>query len=1021
MIRAREACIGVRDETRRVASRLNHLKATIFLVIAYLVASSAALAGDLDRVIVFNIEAQTLGEALLQFGAQADVKISFAWDPKTARLGTQELKGSYTARQALSKILRGTPLGFEEHGNTVEIVVARLATRQPKLEASPGTPADDPPASASGNAKQRKSATAGTTLEEVVVVGTHIRGLSGPTGEKPVVITRQQIETSGYATTPQIIESLPQNFGGGVGEVQSPISTDTTAANFNRGTAVNLRGLGADSTLVLIDGHRVPGSGVNGAFTDISDIPASAIERIEVLPDGASAVYGSDAVGGVVNIVLRQKLNGAETTARVGTYAGAATETTVSQVIGHIWSAGSVLADYQYYHRDSLPATARRFSSSDDLRGYGGSDYRSPDSNPGNILSLFTGLPAFAIPAHQDGVGLTPADLLAGQVNYFDSAPTRDLLPEQTMHSAFVSFRQTVADRVELFSESRFNLRETLERAGPLKETLTVPSTNPFFVNPLAGINFVELDYNFLQDLGTQMLDGRITTYTEVAGLKLSLPEQWQLSISGNYGRERTRASLNNEASTGALAAALADPNPATAFNPFGDGSYTSPATLAAIRATDYENDHSYVNEEALTADGPLWRLPGGPVRVAAGAQYRAEGVSGTEEFPGADSSKNLARNVLAGFMELAMPVVGPRNAVTGVRSLRLSLAGRIDRYSDFGRTANSKAGVDWSPTRAWHIRGTWGTSFKPPRLIQLLTSFPNAFDFATSLEAPTGLVSSLVQFGNNPALRPETAHVWTTGMDFSPAGGEGPSLDATYWNIDFENVIEAAGPAANPYGILMDESAWASVINLAPTSAEIAAICHSPTFFGSVAGCLGGKYGAIVDLRLQNLASERVRGFDLSGSYPWSGVGGEFRIGVQSTYVVDYLLQASQTSPTEQLVNTIGNVPRLRLRGSLAWSRGGLSATAYANVTGGYTDNISVPERHVGSWETVDLSVAYRVPWTRGILNSASVRLSAVNLFNEDPPFANVGSTAVGGFGYDPANANPYGRILSLQISTSY
>lgn len=238
------------------------------------------------------------------------------------------------------------------------------------------------------------------------VTGTHIRGTND--SAFPIwIYNRDVIEASGAGTLQQFIQMLPQNFNGGASEntVQS-VAGGGNATNAVQGTGVNLRGLGNDATLVLVNGHRLAPGNITGNFVDLSLIPLYAVERVEVVTDGASAIYGSDAVGGVVNIILGRNLDGAETRARYGRVtSGSTSETEVGQTVGHGWDTGSALLIYDYWDRTPLDASSR---------------------------------------------------------SYTESAPEPFmLLPEQVRHSAFFSVENAVTAAVQLFAEGSYSHRST--------------------------------------------------------------------------------------------------------------------------------------------------------------------------------------------------------------------------------------------------------------------------------------------------------------------------------------------------------------------------------------------------------------------------------------------------------------------------------------------------------------------------------------------------------------------------------
>lgn len=211
-----------------------------------------------------------------------------------------------------------------------------------------------------------------TPLESMIVTGSHIRETAAD-GSSPVIIfEKEDIERTGVATLPQFFEKLPQNFGGGAnGANVANLGLDRdTANNFGQGTSINLRGLGTGTTLTLINGHRVASSN-RYQYVDVSLIPMSAVERVEILTDGASAIYGADAIGGVVNIILRQDFIGYETSARYGTTtSGGMNEYQASQAGGWAWDGGHLLATYEYMKQGSLSATDRSFSENVTVKPY---------------------------------------------------------------------------------------------------------------------------------------------------------------------------------------------------------------------------------------------------------------------------------------------------------------------------------------------------------------------------------------------------------------------------------------------------------------------------------------------------------------------------------------------------------------------------------------------------------------------------------------------------------------------------
>ena len=233
-------------------------------------------------------------------------------------------------------------------------------------------------------------------IEEVTVTGSRIRGVA-PVGSPVISLGREDLNLSASSTVADFLKEIPQVVGTGIDETRF-VSTGINASNASRATAINLRGLSPAATLVLLDGHRVTPSGTAGAFVDSSAIPSAAIERLEVVADGSSALYGSDAIAGVVNMIVRKNFEGAETTVR-DNFADGYSRLQLSQLFGHRWDNGNVMLAYEYTTNDALNSTERDFYRADQ-RPRGGSDYRSQNCVPG---TLRIGTTTYAIPEAPSG------------------------------------------------------------------------------------------------------------------------------------------------------------------------------------------------------------------------------------------------------------------------------------------------------------------------------------------------------------------------------------------------------------------------------------------------------------------------------------------------------------------------------------------------------------------------------------------------------------------------------------------
>jgi hypothetical protein len=263
--------------------------------------------------------------------------------------------------------------------------------------------------------------------------------------------------------------------------------------------------------------------------------------------------------------------------------------------------------------------------------------------------------------------------------------------------------------------------------------------------------------------------------------------------------------------------------------------------------------------------------------------------------------------------------------------------------------------------------------------------------------------------------LRQETATTWTAGFDVVPVTDPDLIFSLTYYAINYTGQI-AQPAAADPFDILIQENQWAGVITRNPTQAEISAICNRPDFVGSVSSCLASNPAAIVDARLANLASTQVSGLDLNVHQKIDSGVGHFDFGLQGSYVFHFDQAVTSTSPSVDIVNTFGNPMKLRFRATAGWDQhgardSGFGANVAVNFTNAYDNPGSTLLPRIDSLTTVDLQFRYRTAKGVGFLGGMEFALNAVNVFNQSPPF--VDST----YGYDRANFQPHGRVLSLSV----
>lgn len=1001
-------------------SGLVHLKCA---AAAFGIAVMSQPAGAAQPAAEYRIEGGSLRDALAAYAHITGRQLLYASALVDGRRAPP-LSGRYSADEALHRLLAGTDIRVRRAGAAYVLEAAPPARRHAR-----------PPRG--GPSRHRAPAPSPSPLPhetdngtEIVITGSNIRGLRD--GPSPVqVIDRAAIERDGYGTVAEALAALPQNFGGTGTEDTVLTNTDTSTLNFAVGSSANLRGLGSDATLTLVNGRRLPGSGGKGDFADLSLIPLAAVERVEVLTDGASAIYGADAVGGVVNLILRRRLDGGETRLRVGgATQGGAEDVQVAHVQGLNWATGSLIAAYEYQRRDNLAATDRAFTQSADLRPRGGDDFRVFFSNPGTIIgpSPVTGAlePRFAIPTGTDGTGLAASDFTPG-ANLQTIYEGADLLPRQTRHNAYLLARQEIADGIEASLQGRYGRRRFAYDSAPSVSVITVTAANPYFVSP-DGAPSSLIAYWFGEDLGPIRNFGTVQAWSIAGGLTAELGRGWALDLYAGHAEEEVRQGNDNIVQASFLAEAVGalPDNPATGFsaardgffNPYGDGRVNSAGVLDFI-------DDGYLRQSANSTlgsldarlDGPIFDLPGGTVRAAVGGSYRRE----TFDFFGEAFVAGLAptpiplvggsRSMLAAFGEMVIPVVGPANRMAGIARLELTAAMRLEHYSDFGTTTNPKVGIVWEPVAGLRLRASYGTSFRTPALREL--NQPIGISSGQLRDASNVNQAVIFLTGGNPDLEPERSRSFSAGILATPAALPGLRLEANYFRIRFRNRI-GTPVNDNRQLALRDPTLAPFITSISPGTnpADRARVIELSGQPGSTVSPLipPELYTAIVDSRFVNTASLFVQGVDLILSQRFDLAGGRASVMLNGAFLFDYARRATPLADAVERIDTVGSPPDLRLRASASWDRGPFGVTVTANHLGAYRDDLSLVARRVSPWTTFDAQLRMRLS---GWLSGTQLALSVQNLFDSDPPFVNRST----GQAYDSANADPLGRFVALQI----
>lgn len=891
-----------------------------------------------QRPVALAIESMSLASALDKWAQQSGFQIFVQDWELTKGLAAPSLKGTFTAQAALEQLLAGTSLTYVWLSEKAVSIRKRApqtvpaALQRTGLEGQQHSPpiakfsGDDAGGGAATYPRSESASREGggepnshtERLEEIIVTGTYIRG-AAPVGSPLKIYSREDMDRTGAATVEQFARTMIENFSNMDATANYSSSATRYAhlsdASIFGGSAFNLRGIGASSTLTLLNGNRIAAGGFGGEITDTSLIPLSAIDRIEVMADGASAIYGTDAVAGVVNIITRDDFDGAETSVRYGAATdGGAAQRVASQLLGMSWNAGNALLNYEYNKQDDLDVSQREY------------------------------LP--------------------------DQGGPYSLLPENGRNSVFVAASQEIGSTTKVDVNALYSDRETTGR---------LHQHSAFFVSDASSRADVKQS------------GGSLAIGQELAG-------DWIAKLSGNYSEVRQ---------------SLSDRTTSSLFN------------ALVAREADTE-----VIGGDLSVTGTLVQMPAGGLKGAFGMGSRQEKfdnlVAASQELFGMTFSTSsgipgITRRVKSAYAELLMPVV--RNA-DWAEQLDLSAAIRYDDYSDFGSSTNYKLGVAWSPIIGLRLRSTYGTSFRAPLLKDVGANVASSVGFLSDPGSPTGFINVLFLGGGNPELRPEESDSYTVGFDIQPQAIPQLSVAATYFDIDFRNRISSPSVSINP---LFDPLAQ-PFITRDPPLADAQAYFDSPGFEGDPTGQGPSAVRAIFDARRANMAATKQSGVELTTAYDLATRYGRlaFNISAQRLFNNDY--QVVSIAPYVELLNRFAQPPKWKGRAGAAWAQAGFNASLSINYTNSYTNGLGATtntpgsDQSIDSWTTADLYFSYTVPTSVQALGDLTIALSATNITDEDPPFADIPAVLTlpdqRVLPFDAANASPLGRYLSLSIA---
>ncbi|WP_195908607.1 TonB-dependent receptor [Novosphingobium sp. Gsoil 351] len=735
----------------------------------------------------------------------------------------------------------------------------------------------------------------------IVVTGTRIRGAA--IASPKVTVDLETVRDQGLATTTEAAQSIPQNFGGGQNPGVGFAVPAASGVNVGGGTSLNLRGLGSDATLTLLNGHRLAYSASRQSI-DLSAIPVGIVERIEVVADGASAIYGSDAVAGVANIILRRDMQGLVTTARLGgSTDGGNDQQTYSASAGLRWGGGGGIVAYEY--GSNTPVVGRQ------------RDYTA---------TVARGL---------------------------------DLLPETRRHNAALSVHQDLGW-----------LTASLDALYNNRRSLQIYAANATGNRALLRVE----------------LPSRTESFLIAPTLRAELGGGWRAELTGGYGEDKVRYQSNV----------------------FSGGVQTS----ALVGC--YCNDLKTVE---LSGDGPLFELPAGPVRLAAGVGHRDVGFV---SFRGVGSPQNIAERQSSAyaFGEASVPLLARRDGAVAVRATG---ALRYERYADIVDVVTPKLGLVVSPIPDFDLKASWGKSFRAPTFLQRYSALVAVLQPAASFGG-SGLPAGsavLGLTGGREDLKPERARSWSVTADIHPRALDGARLELSYFDIRYTDRIVAPVVFSRQ---ALTNPIYADQVTRSPSAALLTQVLANAAQFFNVTGATydPAKVVAIVDNTNVNAASQHIHGID--GALTISRAVGDGPARITATLNASYLESSQKLTsvqPVTQLAGLVFNPPHFRARGVLGWSEGPFALTGAVNRIGGVTDPRFATPIKVRGMTTYDLTARIRSTQTSGLLAGIELVLTGQNLFNQTP--GRIAQTVTYDHPYDSANYSPVGRFVSVSLSKKW
>lgn len=867
------------------------------------------------------------------------------------------------------------------------------------------------------------------TLERVEITGSAIRRSINDEGALPITVVKvDDLRQQGVTSVEGILELLSASQS-------STPSTNSIGSGTGGATYANLRALGSNKTLVLLNGRRMTSFAFDANAVDLNSIPFAVIERVEVLRDGASAVYGTDAIGGVINFITKSNYRGGQFVAEMtkpSEDGGKKEGASVTFGFGDLEKDKfNFWGSFDSRRQQRVRALDREFARTGIIpsRGVNGN---SGTTFPGNFAQNST-VGTANITAPNCAPPLSLVNPTNNKACVFDFSSTIDIIPDTKQNTLAGRVAVKLADDHVLSLEGLATENKNTSRVAPDPVTgITIQPGNPAYPATYPGLNTT-----LPVSAGWRMVPAGPRTNQSNSTAKRAVIDLSGVIANWDYrlGALLSRSTGNDAAADGYVSAPFVRAQVAAGnLNPFREA---TAAEMAIIQQAKRKGVFGYATGETKGFDvrvgRELFALPGGTAAIALAAEVRKESYrfdtndDVVTNIPSAGRSINHKggdRDVKAYGAELLLPVW---------KNVEVQLALRTDDYSDAGKSTNPKIGIRFQPIKEVVLRGSYNTGFRAPGLDDLYA--PQTVTFSAgakndpllcdangkAIPALGGVqgrdcgLQPQVQNGGNTNLKPEKSKTFTVGVAFEPVKDLTFSID--YWNIKLRDQINVL-PLDT---IIADPTRYAANFvrcNTLPIAVQ-----------DTLNRCTGldnnsPAIGYIIQTN-DNIGKIKTNGLDLTAGYNMKlGGMGSLALAYDGTYVRSYQYQTNPSDPYKENVGIyIDGTPVFKWKHSLsaAWALNNLGARVSMRHLSGYRDQ-NDPSTVVGgpsfygdveAYTLVDVSATYK------FTKMSSLTVGVKNLFDKDPPFSNQSNRSQRG--YDPRYTDPLGRALFVRAAYGF